>query len=274
MSYFGIISPWNFRIPEPGSQSVQWYVSPGFWPIARGFEPYHSQALVSHCSLWEIPRHHRKTKNTRSPHIDLHIWPRVVLRTFYFLCQKWQEDFHWSWIWDFRAGRSLPQDLTRFIGQRPNSRKHSLPTVYSYCWMAEIRLTTWDVWNPTNNGIFTISTGAGFLPSTVVVFFGSKVCPIGFVFLAIFYGFEFITIWENIFGTLLQASKQIQVFFGRHQRIFPLFELFCIPWFQTRNSPKMVWLWRTFLSVRRSFLRSSREGKIGRNQGYLDVPGI
>ena len=37
--------------------------------------------------------------------------------------------------------------------------------------MEEIRLTTWDVWNPVNNGIFnsifTISTGAGFLPWTV-----------------------------------------------------------------------------------------------------------
>jgi len=26
--------------------------------------------------------------------------------------------------------------------------------------------TTWDVQNPVNNGIFTLSTGAGFLPST------------------------------------------------------------------------------------------------------------
>ena len=35
--------------------------------------------------------------------------------------------------------------------------------------MAEIRLTTWDVWNPVDKGIgiFTIWTGAGFLPSTV-----------------------------------------------------------------------------------------------------------
>ena len=29
--------------------------------------------------------------------------------------------------------------------------------------------TTWDVENPINNGIFTISTGAGFLPSTVCI---------------------------------------------------------------------------------------------------------
>ena len=33
--------------------------------------------------------------------------------------------------------------------------------------MEGIWLTTWDVQNPLNNGIFTISTGAGFLPSTV-----------------------------------------------------------------------------------------------------------
>ena len=32
--------------------------------------------------------------------------------------------------------------------------------------MEEIRLTTWDVKNPANNGINYLSTGAGFLPST------------------------------------------------------------------------------------------------------------
>ena len=37
----------------------------------------------------------------------------------------------------------------------------------SYCWWLK-SCTTWDVWNPINNGIFIISTGAGFLPSTVV----------------------------------------------------------------------------------------------------------
>ena len=46
-----------------------------------------------------------------------------------------------------------------------------------YCWffgilllMAEIRLTTWDVSKPVNNGISYLSTGAGLLPSTVVTF--------------------------------------------------------------------------------------------------------
>ena len=38
--------------------------------------------------------------------------------------------------------------------------------VFNYGWWKK-SCTTWDVWNPANNGIFTISTGAGFLPSTV-----------------------------------------------------------------------------------------------------------
>ena len=34
-----------------------------------------------------------------------------------------------------------------------------------YCWCK--KSCTWDVWNPVNNGINFLSTGAGFLPSTV-----------------------------------------------------------------------------------------------------------
>ncbi len=44
-----------------------------------------------------------------------------------------------------------------------------IPTCHKlgpYCWWKK-SCTTWDVWNPVNNGIFSISTGAGFLPSTV-----------------------------------------------------------------------------------------------------------
>ena len=33
---------------------------------------------------------------------------------------------------------------------------------------SEIRITTWDVQNCENNGINYLSTGAGFLPSTVI----------------------------------------------------------------------------------------------------------
>ena len=40
--------------------------------------------------------------------------------------------------------------------------------------MAEIQLTTWDVWNPINNGINYLSTGAGFQPSTVCLHFRPK----------------------------------------------------------------------------------------------------
>ncbi len=36
-----------------------------------------------------------------------------------------------------------------------------------YCWWLKSS-TTWDVWNPTNNGINYLSTGAGFQPSTVL----------------------------------------------------------------------------------------------------------
>ena len=41
----------------------------------------------------------------------------------------------------------------------------SLPTLLL---MAEIRLTTWGVWNPIDNGINYLSTGAGFQPSTII----------------------------------------------------------------------------------------------------------
>ncbi len=37
----------------------------------------------------------------------------------------------------------------------------------SYCWWRK-SCTTWDVWNPINNGINYLSTGAGFPPSTVL----------------------------------------------------------------------------------------------------------
>ena len=41
--------------------------------------------------------------------------------------------------------------------------------------MEEIRLTTCDIWNPMNSGIFSISTGAGLLPSPVGPRFSNKI---------------------------------------------------------------------------------------------------
>ena len=43
----------------------------------------------------------------------------------------------------------------------------SLPEM-NYCWWKK-SCTTWDVWNLVNNGINYLSTGAGFLPSTVLL---------------------------------------------------------------------------------------------------------
>ncbi len=40
--------------------------------------------------------------------------------------------------------------------------------VLSYCWWLK-SCTTWDVWDPINNGINYLPTGAGFLPSTVSI---------------------------------------------------------------------------------------------------------
>ena len=37
-----------------------------------------------------------------------------------------------------------------------------------YCWWLK-SYTTWDIWNPINNGINYLSTGAGFQPSTVLI---------------------------------------------------------------------------------------------------------
>ena len=65
-----------------------------------------------------------------------------------------------------RDGLFHPSFVPKFVG----SRDHREPLVLRL--MAEIRLTTWDVWNPINNGkTIYLSTGAGFQPSTVLVVF-------------------------------------------------------------------------------------------------------
>ena len=42
-----------------------------------------------------------------------------------------------------------------------------LMTARTYRWWKKSQTTTWHVWSPIDSGIFTISTGAWFLPSTV-----------------------------------------------------------------------------------------------------------
>ena len=55
-----------------------------------------------------------------------------------------------------------------------NSDKH--PTWLWYCWWKK-SCTTWDVWNLVNNGTSYLSTGAGFLPSTVLAICNSNNLP-------------------------------------------------------------------------------------------------
>ena len=50
--------------------------------------------------------------------------------------------------------------VCRFFVTLPETNKTT------YCWWLK-SCTTWDVWNPINNGINYLSTGAGFQPSTV-----------------------------------------------------------------------------------------------------------
>ncbi len=47
-----------------------------------------------------------------------------------------------------------------------NYLSQPLPLNQCYCWWLK-SCTTWDVWNPINNGKNYLSTGAGFQPSTV-----------------------------------------------------------------------------------------------------------
>ena len=63
----------------------------------------------------------------------------------------------------FRTLPTLFQDFPNF--------STAFILTYEQC-SAELKsCTTWDVWNPINNGINYISTGAGFQPSTVVTSF-------------------------------------------------------------------------------------------------------
>ena len=82
-------------------------------------------------------------------------------------------------IWNiFRYRESQPKPLFATIASFEGSYKKTTWHVWKvvnkywdmiylpYCWWRK-SCTTRDVWNPENNGIFTISTGEGFPPSTV-----------------------------------------------------------------------------------------------------------
>ena len=50
----------------------------------------------------------------------------------------------------------------------PHVQMEPSETLGQYCWLKKF-CTTWDVKNPVHNGMNYLSTGAGFLPSTVTV---------------------------------------------------------------------------------------------------------
>ena len=76
-----------------------------------------------------------------------------------------------------------------------------------YCWWLK-SCTTSDVWNPMNNGIFIISTGAGFLPSTVPPETSIER----------FFRFTFEFIKEHHHGSIGQANKWAWLHPRVHQR--------------------------------------------------------
>ena len=138
-------------------------VVPGCFALYKGWN-LHPLWQITHLSWWEIPC---------QPGFCLHVTKNLGL-TFLALLrygEKIQRKAHNLWCpltsdlifrgfgrWRSWWGRKLPR-LKRVVVTR------------RYCFGgSEIPFPTnhrLDVWIPVNNGIFTISTGAGFLPSTV-----------------------------------------------------------------------------------------------------------
>ena len=58
------------------------------------------------------------------------------------------------------------EDASKLLFRHGNVDKNQALLLKHYCWCLK-SCTTWDVWNPINNGINYLSTGAGFQPSTV-----------------------------------------------------------------------------------------------------------
>ena len=80
-----------------------------------------------------------------------------------------------KWIGIGIEGKKNPMPLIWLISPQEINRRlnfsdcetHHFPLIRPYyCWWLK-SCTTWDVWNPINNGKNYLSTGAGFQPSTV-----------------------------------------------------------------------------------------------------------
>ena len=82
----------------------------------------------------------------------------------------WVSIKSWCWWWLLLGGSCWSVEIWK---------KQLHLFLVTYCWWTK-SCTAWYVWNLVNNGINYLSTGAGFLPSTVC---GVCVCVCVFVFL-------------------------------------------------------------------------------------------
>ena len=110
-----------------------------------------SQNVVKSCSYRTLSRRSSKTFLAASLALAINISYGWIGAGMVFINMRWQ-------IKDVED-----QQFFLYEVYGTQTWKESFPT---YCWWKK-SCTTWDIWNPVNNGIFTISTGAGCLPSTV-----------------------------------------------------------------------------------------------------------
>ena len=111
--------------------------------------------LFGSCDVFDSAQTQRETMRPgffEGPIIDRILWLVICYPQRHSHCMQLVLDGHRCW-----TGHS---DLQSATERKSNSLRRK------YCWRLK-SCTTWDVWNPINNGINYLSTGAGFQPSTV-----------------------------------------------------------------------------------------------------------
>ncbi len=107
------------------------------------------------------------SKNATAPHLCKAVAVKNVVTQgdrISFLPEAHCLEWPFSRMIQVSSFRSVPL----LTGGVPHSLQSNVWTLWYYCWWLK-SCTTWDVWNPINNGINYLSTGAGFQPSTVVI---------------------------------------------------------------------------------------------------------
>ena len=74
-------------------------------------------------------------------------------------------------------------------------------------WLEEILYITLDGWNPLNNGINHLSTGAGFLPSTV----GQERLEVGWEVVMFLFNIVNLNVWLFLFDYLAKCFVEVVV---------------------------------------------------------------